>query len=293
MSINQPVGRPKRQRRPARVLCVMDLSVVGRASLSVVSPVLAACGVQACILPAALFSSHTGGFGSVHKQDESAFGFAALEQYRREEVLFDAVYIGYLYGEAQFRLAQAAIEQYPTAMHIVDPALGDGGAPYSGITPATINLMRGLCQSARLITPNFTESALLCNQPPENTPLPANELRQRLAQLSDSRCSVLVTSVPTAEGGYSISGCGPGVVQPFSIPTQHFPQHYPGTGDLFCAAVVGLMLGQHCSLQQAARRAAAFVEESVRATYENGGTPRSGLWFEPQLPMLHHIEAAT
>ena len=45
------------------VLCIQDLSCVGRCSLAVVLPALAAMGVQPCALPTALLSTHTGGFG--------------------------------------------------------------------------------------------------------------------------------------------------------------------------------------------------------------------------------------
>ena len=45
------------------VLCIQDLSCVGRCSLAVVLPALAAMGVQPCALPTALLSTHTGGLG--------------------------------------------------------------------------------------------------------------------------------------------------------------------------------------------------------------------------------------
>ena len=45
------------------VLCIQDLSCVGRCSLAVVLPALAAMGVQPCALPTALLSPHTGGLG--------------------------------------------------------------------------------------------------------------------------------------------------------------------------------------------------------------------------------------
>ena len=41
------------------VLCIQDLSCVGRCSLAVVLPALAAMGVQPCALPTALLSTHT------------------------------------------------------------------------------------------------------------------------------------------------------------------------------------------------------------------------------------------
>lgn len=64
------------------VLCIQDLSCVGRCSLAVVLPALAAMGVQPCALPTALLSTHTGGLGRPARTDESGFISAALHTMR-------------------------------------------------------------------------------------------------------------------------------------------------------------------------------------------------------------------
>lgn len=269
--------------QPKRVLCVMDLSLVGRAGLAVVLPILAACGVQASPLPTALFSAHTGGFGAVQKQDEADFCFAALAHFAREDIAFDAVYTGYLYGQAQFCLANAALAQYPNALHLVDPAMADDGKLYAGFEQSAVDGMASLCQKAHLITPNVTESALLLGEDPTATPT-QGQLLQRLQKLSGGRRSVLITSAPREDGGFQIAGCGTDGT-PFFVPSRHVPQRFPGTGDSLAAAVCGLVLGG-MPLDQATRKAAAFVETAVGNTYTGGGTPRNGLWMEPLLGLL-------
>ena len=47
---------------PKKVLCIHDLSGVGRCSLAVVLPVLSVMGVQPVALPTVVLSTHTGGF---------------------------------------------------------------------------------------------------------------------------------------------------------------------------------------------------------------------------------------
>ena len=62
-----------------RILTIQDISCVGQCSTTVALPVLSACGYETCILPTALLSTHTGGFGPpsiVHFEN-------ALEQFRR------------------------------------------------------------------------------------------------------------------------------------------------------------------------------------------------------------------
>lgn len=267
---------------PKRVLCIMDLSIVGRASLSATPCVLAACGVQCCPFPASLLSTHTGGFAGVQVLDLSEFGLRALAHIVAEDTHFDAVYIGYLNSPGQFQLAQKALECYPASYKIVDPAMGDDGALYSGITRETVAGMQALCRLADLITPNFTESALLAGAEPAGWTV--ETLDGQLERLAAGGPSVLVTSVPLA-GGLGMRGYLPAEQRHFSIPVQMLPQSYPGTGDLFTASLAGLMLAG-LPLEEAARAGAQFIEAAIRRTMAGGGTVRQGAWFEPCLPLL-------
>ena len=82
-----------------RVLTMQDISCVGQCSATVALPILSACGMEACILPTALLSTHTGGFGTPARLDGSAYGEQALEHYHALGVEFDCIYTGYLGGE--------------------------------------------------------------------------------------------------------------------------------------------------------------------------------------------------
>ncbi len=52
-----------------RVAAIHDLSCFGRCSLTVVLPTLSAMGVQCCPVPAAVLSTHTGGFDDIVRTD--------------------------------------------------------------------------------------------------------------------------------------------------------------------------------------------------------------------------------
>ena len=47
-----------------RILTIQDISCVGQCSMTVALPVLSACGHETCVLPTALLSTPTGGFGT-------------------------------------------------------------------------------------------------------------------------------------------------------------------------------------------------------------------------------------
>mgnify|MGYP002322440329 CR=1 FL=1 len=146
---------------PKKILCIHDLSGMGRCSLAVILPVLSVMGCQPVALPTVVLSTHTGGLGTPARLDGAAYGLAALEHYRELGVEFDCIYTGYLGGEEQVALAEKAFDLWPAARKVVDPVMGDNGKAYSTVTPALIDRMRGLCRQADLILPNATEAALL------------------------------------------------------------------------------------------------------------------------------------
>ena len=45
-----------------RIVTLQDISCVGQCSLTVALPILSACGIETCVLPSAVLSTHTGGF---------------------------------------------------------------------------------------------------------------------------------------------------------------------------------------------------------------------------------------
>ena len=174
---------------PKKVLCIHDLSGVGRCSLAVILPVLSVMGIQPVALPTVVLSTHTGGFGTPARMDGGAYGAAALEHYHALGLEFECIYTGYLGGEEQVALAEKAFALWPNARKVVDPVMGDNGKAYSTVTPAFIDRMRKLTAQADLILPNATEATLLL----QKDPAPA-ELDEAAAQaLADALAAVKAT----------------------------------------------------------------------------------------------------
>ena len=114
---------------PKKVLCIHDLSGVGRCSLAVILPVLSVMGVQPVALPTVVLSTLTGGFGTPAWLDGCDYGMAALEHYRELGLEFDCIYTGYLGGEAQAAIAEKAFDLWPAAKNVVDPVRGETARP--------------------------------------------------------------------------------------------------------------------------------------------------------------------
>ena len=52
-----------------KILTIQDISCVGQCSLTVALPLISACGVETCILPSAVLSTHTAGFSGFTFRD--------------------------------------------------------------------------------------------------------------------------------------------------------------------------------------------------------------------------------
>ena len=266
---------------PKKVLCIHDLSGVGRCSLAVILPVLSVMGVQPVALPTVVLSTHTGGLGTPARMDGCAYGEAALEHYRELGLEFDCIYTGYLGGEAQAALAEKAFDLWPTAYKVVDPVMGDNGKAYSTVTPEFIDRMRQLCRRADLILPNATEAALLLQKDEAPT-----ELDEAGAQaLADELVAALAPSVVVTglHLGKYIACAGAGRER-FVVKKLHIARSFPGTGDLYGAVLIGSLI-QGNALSAAADNAAEFVALAIQKTPYVQDT-RFGVWFEPLLPRL-------
>ena len=177
-----------------RILTIQDISCVGQCSLTVALPVLSACGLETCVLPSAVLSTHTGGFTGYTFRDLTDDMPAILAHWKREGILFDGVYTGYLGSARQIgyvREILAAVRR-PGAPAIVDPAMADNGKLYAGFDAAYVAEMRPLCADADYLLPNITEACLLTDTPWQETydRAFADDLLARLDALG-ARCTVL------------------------------------------------------------------------------------------------------
>ncbi len=265
---------------PKKVLCIHDLSGMGRCSLAVILPVLSVMGVQPVALPTVVLSTHTGGLGDPARLDGSTYGAQALEHYRALGVEFDCIYTGYLGGEAQVALAEKAFALWPAAKKVVDPVMGDNGKAYSTVTPALIDRIRALCQAADLILPNYTEAQLLLQRTPVDDPLDDAAAQALADELTAIAPGAVVTGLPLGQ----YIGCAGSGSDRFLVKKLHIRRSFPGTGDLYGAVLIGSLL-QGNALSAAADNAAEFVALAIQNTPPEQDT-RFGVWFEPLLPRL-------
>ena len=150
-----------------RVLTMQDISCVGQCSTTVALPILSACGLEACILPTALLSTHTGGFGKPAVVHFDGALTDIWHHWQENGITFDAILVGYLGSLAAVKAAGEIIDRLlaPGGVAIVDPAMADNGKLYSGFDEDYVRAIGSLAGKADIILPNVTEAAILSGLP--------------------------------------------------------------------------------------------------------------------------------
>jgi len=260
---------------------VQDVSGVGRCSATVVLPVLSSGGLACALLPTALLSAHTGGFGPVHRRDLTEDMSLTLSHWFGLGLRFDAVYVGYAASARQLELLRDALPRLlkPEGLLFVDPVMGDAGRRYSYCDEALRAGFLGLCARADVIFPNRTEAALLLGAPVTaggDPPPPAP------GALTGLGCKAAVlTGLLDGAGGIGVRAEEKGS-SAYETFRPRYPGAYPGTGDLLASAVISAVMAG-ASLPAACELACDFLDASFASTARFGGEARHGLAFEPAL----------
>ncbi len=266
-----------------RILTVQDISCLGQCSATVALPILSACGHEACILPTAVLSTHTGGFGPVEMLDLTDDFSGILAHWKREKLDFDAVYTGYLGKKEQIAWVQDIFDSMvaPGGVRIVDPAMADHGKLYKGFDETFVAKMKDLCASADVILPNVTEGCMLAGVPyqAEADSVFVKTLLEKLGKLCPR---VVLTGVGEKPGQTGAAVYWEGELWQYSHPKTE--KSYHGTGDMFAAAFVGAWQ-QGKTPREAVKIAADFTALAIEKTYRNPAH-WYGVKFETALPEL-------
>ena len=272
-----------------RTAAIHDLSGFGRASLTVIIPILSTMGIQVCPLPTAVLSTHTGGFDDYRFIDLSSHMRSMIEHWRSLELTFDAIYSGFLGSSEQIEIVSGFIDSFSRAdqLVLVDPVMGDDGKPYGPIRSELIRGMRLLIEHAGVITPNFTEACFLLER--EYSPkIDPGELKDWLVRLSDfGPSTAIITSVPLGRGEQSSSVVAYNRADGrfWKVDCSFVPAYYPGTGDAFASVILGSLL-QGDSLPIALDRAVQFVTLAIKASFGYDLPRREGVVLERVLGSL-------
>jgi pyridoxine kinase len=283
-------GRKNMRSPVPKIAAIHDLSGFGRASLTVIIPILSAMGIQVCPLPTAVLSTHTGGFEKYRFVDFTPYMRDFMEHWLELNLEFEAVYSGFLGSAQQIRIVSDFIDAFAKASQIVmvDPVMGDDGKAYRTVTPEMVEGMRELIKKAHIVTPNFTEASFLLNST-YSEHIEPQELKEWMHRLSGFGPKVvIITSVPVKKDTNLSTVVAYNTTDDrfWKVDCRYIPAHYPGTGDLFTSVMLGSLL-RGDSLPIALDRAVQFASTAIKVSFGYDLPKRDGVLLEHVLNNLN------
>ncbi|WP_103582715.1 pyridoxamine kinase [Campylobacter concisus] len=270
-----------------RILTIQDISCVGKCSLTVALPIISAQGIEACILPTALLSTHTG-FKNFTFRDLTDEFDAITRVWHKENIAFDGIYTGFLGSFSQLELIEKIFNEFndSTSLILVDPCMGDNGKLYHGFDEKFVMKMRELCTKAHVITPNITEASFMCGMPF----LGSDYKQDYILELLEGLASFGVRKIVLKGIRYKQNECG---IIAYDTKTKEkveyfhefLPFHTSGTGDIFASVLFGSLVNGE-SMQNAIKKAANFVLSSIKITLKDKSRTWYGVQFEKILGTL-------
>ncbi|MBR2727848.1 MAG: pyridoxamine kinase, partial [Solobacterium sp.] len=223
-----------------KVVTMQDISCAGRCSLTVALPIISAMGVECAVIPTAVLSTHTKYKHFSFKDLTDEIG-TILDHWKQEDFRFDAVYVGYLGSLEQLDLAKCLFAEFGgDALKLADPAMGDNGRLYSGISEEFAGEMRRLCADADIIVPNLTEAAYLLNEPYLGNDYTEEQIKETLKKLTGLGCRMaLLTGISFEQGKIGAYGYDSAADSYVGYFTDEQPEHFHGTGDIWASTFTG------------------------------------------------------
>lgn len=262
-----------------KIVSVQDISCYGQCSLTVALPILSAYGIETAILPSAILSTHTGGFTGFTVHDLTDEMPKIIEHWTKENIMFDAIYTGYIGDARQFDM----IKNMKNLMNdggklIVDPAMADNGKLYPALNKDIVDGMRGLVEVADMILPNLTEAAFLLGEEYKDTYTEAEvtDILKRLTDMGPE--TAILTGVSYEEGTIGAVSYNKANKEMVAYFTEKISKCYHGTGDVFSSVAIAEYLNGK-GMDDVLASACEFVVSSIKNTLDDD-THGYGVKFE-------------
>lgn len=247
-----------------KIALINDVTGFGRCSVTVELPIISALKIQACPLPTALLSVHTG-FKNYFMDDFTDRMENYIDSWQKNNLTFDAIATGFLGSAAQIEIVRRFIKNF-SAVVIIDPVMGDHGKIYKSYTREMCRRMRELLEFADLVTPNLTEACeLLGTAYPAGGVVSDSELATMAANIAAKTRGgrVVITGVTLdLDDGSNISNFIFDRGQINIVTSKRLGGDRSGTGDAFFAVAAASWLNGE-NLIDSTRKAADFVTKCI------------------------------
>lgn len=266
-----------------RVAAVHDMCGYGKCSLGVAIPVLSCAGIDVCPVPTSLFSAHTR-FPKFYMHDTTDMLGEYLDAWQTTGIDLDGIYSGFLGSAEQVDIILRLYHEYPDALRIVDPVMGDGGAKYPTYTDEMCEATRGLVDGADVLTPNLTEASILTGIEYAGQDVDEAYIKKMMDALLAMGAKSVVLKGVVHEGESIIRNyvTVAGADEVDEVEGELLPYMLHGTGDLFASGLTAAIFAGR-SLRCSVAFASDLVRDAMRITPAQPDFETRGVSFESVL----------
>ena len=272
-----------------RIATIQDISCFGKCSITVSLPVISAMGVECAIVPTTVLSTHTAGFTGYTVCDISSELLPIAEHWKKEGILLDTLYTGYLANETQINDTIKFIEltRNGSTMIFVDPAMADNGKLYPGFPSEFPSKMIELVKIADVVCPNITEACLLLGKEFKNE---GEYDESYIKELVDGFVAlgikkVIITGVKYGDGRHGAMSYDTDCGEYRYLYGENMDCYFHGTGDIFSSVLCGA-LTKGDNVYSATQKAVDFTIACIKQTLPDRVNHPYGVKFEECLKLL-------
>ena len=264
-----------------RILTIQDISCLSQCSLTVALPIISAFGIETCILPTAILSTHTAfkGFTCMDFTEEFK---KIIAHWEKEKISFNVFYTGYLLNKEQIDITKEIFNKFSinnNSLKIIDPVMGDNGKLYTGFDLNFAQAMKSLCLNADIILPNLTEACLLTGYEYKEK-YDEKYISNLIKKLEEFKVKIIIlTGISYDENTTGVIVVENGITKYYKH--RKISKTCHGTGDVYSSIFIGSYL-KGMNVFDAACAAADFVLECIEYTIKDK-SHWYGVKFEPLL----------
>lgn len=258
-----------------------ELGGAGKCALNTALPILAAAGVETCVVPTSVITARALDGKVYHRRDMTAAVPSLILKWKDMRLRFDAIAC-MLSGTGEMKAALAFSDAFmgENCLLMLEPKM-DGVSDVNG--------MKELCGKAGLIVLDVDEAADLLGETARKGPYDRNYIEHLLYGMCSMGPGMAVIKgvwfSPELMGAASLERGNETVSYAF---VPHIgEQDLYGSDDAFSATLLaGLLNGM--GLTNAVQFAVNFTGDCIRMMRESGWDFRLGLIFETAIPQLVH-----
>ena len=261
-----------------KIAVINDLSGSSRCSLTVAMPIIAAKGLQCCVMPTAILSNHTG-YKHYFFDDYTDKMAYFTDTWQKQKLSFDGIYTGFLGSEHQIEVVTDFIKKFTSAdtKLIVDPVMGDDGKIYTTYTHSMCVAMKKIAAHADVVTPNITEGSVLADVPYTSEFISqdaAVDICIKIHALGAK--NVVLTGVKDKDiiSNYVYDGK---ITKKYSCPLM--PTYFSGTGDVF-SSIIASDITNGKSVFESVEFATDYIHKVTQYSQNAGLTWEDGICIE-------------